>query len=129
MASVTRAPLDHIVLLAGDLGASVKWYDAFLPLFGFEKTRDHVYLHPDGWSVDLRPAHADGPPYGRFNPGLNHIGLRVADAAGVLALREDFVAKGFDAPDPQVFDQVETVVFFADPDGVRWEVGHELENP
>lgn len=126
---MTRAPLDHIVLLAGDLAASVQWYDGFLPLFGFEKTRDHVYRHPDGWSVDLRPAGEDGAPYGRYNAGLNHIALRVADAASVLELRKAFMAKGFDAPDPQVFDNVETVVFFADPDGVRWEVGHELETP
>lgn len=124
---MSRALLDHIVLLAGDLAASAKWYDAFTVLLGFEKTRDHVYLHPDGWAVDLRPAKPGTAPYGRMNAGLNHIGLRLADAQAVLAIRAAFAAKGFDAPEPQVFDGVETVVFFPDPDGVRWEVGHEIE--
>jgi len=121
------AGLDHIVLLASDLAESVRWYDAFTPLLGFEKTREHIYLHADGWAVDLRPAGEDGASYGRYNAGLNHIGLRVGDAKAVLAVRAAFAAKGFSVPEPQVFDSVETVVFFADPDGVRWEVGHALE--
>ena len=122
------ARLDHIVLLASDMEAGVRWYDAFTPLLGFEKTREHIYLHANGWAIDLRPADEDGAPYGRYNAGLNHIGLRVGDADIVLAVREAFAAKGFEVPDPQVFDGVETVVFFADPDGVRWEVGHALED-
>ena len=121
------AGLDHIVLLASDLSESVRWYDAFTPLLGFNKTREHIYLHTDGWAVDLRPAGEGGAPYGRYNAGLNHIGLRVSNAEVVLAVREAFAAKGFPVPEPRVFDGVETVVFFADPDGVRWEVGHALE--
>lgn len=124
----TSAGLDHIVLLASDMAASVRWYDAFAPLLGFKKTSEHIYLHADGWAVDLRSADKGGAPYGRYNAGLNHIGLRVADAEAVLALRDAFAAKGFPVPEPQVFDGVETVVFFADPDGVRWEVGHEFED-
>ncbi|MHA7873263.1 MAG: VOC family protein [Hyphococcus sp.] len=125
-----RAAMDHIVLSASDIDTSVAWYDAFTALLGFHKTRAHVYQHSDGWSIDLRPADADSAAYGRHNPGLNHIGLRAADAATVLALREAFLKKGFDAPEPQVFEDAgagaETVVFFADPDGVRWEVGHVI---
>ena len=124
---MTRAFLDHIVLLASDLAISVRWYDAFLPLLGFEKTRAHVYLHADGWAVDLRAAKEGGAPYGRFNPGLNHIGVRVENAGAVLSLREAFAMKGFQVPEPQIFDDAETVLFFLDPDGMRWEVGHEVK--
>lgn len=124
--TLTRAALDHIVLLSGDINASVDWYDAFTSIVGFEKTRPHVYLHTDGWAIDLRAAQEDAAPYGRYNAGLNHIGLRVPDAKTVMAIRDAVAEKGFDVPEPQIFDGEETVVFFADPDGVRWEVGHEL---
>ena len=123
---MTRAPLDHIVLMASDIDASVDWYDAFTPLLGFEKTRDHVYQHPDGWAIDLRAAKADAAPYGRHNAGLNHIGLRVESEKAVLAVRAGLAEKGYDVPAPQIFDGEETVVFFADPDGMRWEVGHHV---
>ena len=122
-----RAQFDHIVLLASDLDKSVQWYDAFTPLLGFQKTRDHVYGHPNGWAIDLRAAKKDGAPYGRYNAGLNHIGLRVNSVKDVMAIRNSFMAKGFPVPDPQIFDEEETVVFFKDPDGVRWEIGHEIE--
>ncbi len=122
-----RALFDHIVLLASDHAESVRWYDAFTPLLGFQKTRDHVYLHPDGWAIDLRAAKKDGAPYERFNVGLNHIGLRVKTPADVMAIRDAFAAGGFSVPEPQIFDEEETVVFFKDPDGVRWEIGHEIE--
>lgn len=125
-AFTVRGKLDHIVLLASDLGQSARWYDAFTPLLGFEKTSRHIYLHPDGWAIDLRAADKNGDAYGRFNPGLNHIGLRVENADQVLAFRDAFAAKGFAVPEPQIFDEVETVMFFADPDGVRWEIGHEI---
>ena len=123
----SHAQFDHIVLLASDLEKSVRWYNAFTPLLGFQKTRDHVYLHSDGWAIDLRAAKKDAAPYGRYNAGLNHIGLRVENVDHVMAIRSDFAASGFSVPDPQIFDEEETVVFFKDPDGVRWEVGHEIE--
>ena len=121
------AALDHIVLLASDLAQSVAWYDNFTQLLGFRKTGEHIYLHPDGWAIDLRAADKEGAPYGRFNAGLNHIGLRVETVDDVMAFRDAFAAKGFSVPEPQVFDDVETVVFFVDPDGMRWEIGHEIE--
>jgi len=122
-----RATLDHMVLLVSDLSESAPWYDAFLPLLGFEKTRDHVYLHVDGWAVELRAAEPGTPAYGRYNPGLNHIGLNVADADTVMRVREMFAAKGFDVPEPQLFGGFATVIFFRDPDGMRWEVGYITE--
>ncbi len=122
-----RTLFDHIVLLASDLVESARWYDAFTPLLGLRKTRDHVYLHPDGWAVDLRAAQKDSAPYGRYNAGLNHIGLRVGTCDEVMAVRDAFAASGFEVPEPQIFDEEETVVFFKDPDGVRWEIGHEIE--
>ncbi len=119
-----KTAMDHLVLMVADLETSVAWYDAFMPLVGFEKTREHVYLHADGWAVELRIANENTPPYGRYNAGLNHVGLSAADGEAVLSIRKAFAEKGFDVPDPQVFDGWATVVFFRDPDGMRWEVGH-----
>jgi len=122
----TRALIDHIVLLAGDITASAAWYDAFLGVLGFRKTRAHVYLGPDDWVVDLRAASGSAEAYGRYNVGLNHIGLRVEDADAVLAVRKAFAAKGFEVPEPQIFKGEITAVFFVDPDGMRWEISHEI---
>jgi catechol 2,3-dioxygenase-like lactoylglutathione lyase family enzyme len=122
----TRALIDHIVLLAGDITASAAWYDAFLGVLGFRKTRAHVYLSPDDWVVDLRAASDSAEPYGRYNVGLNHIGLRVEDANAVLAVRDAFAAKGFAVAEPEVFKGKVTAVFFTDPDGMCWEIGHEI---
>ncbi len=122
----TRALMDHIVLLAGDIAASAAWYDAFLGILGFRKTRAHVYLSPDDWVVDLRAASDSAEPYGRYNAGLNHIGLRVEDADAVLAVRDAFAAKGFEVPEPEVFEGKVIAVFFTDPDGMCWEIGHEI---
>ena len=118
-----KTSMDHLVLAVADLETSVQWYDAFLPLLGFEKTREHVYLHADGWAVDVREAGEEAQPYGRYNVGLNHMGLSVADNETVLAIREAFAEKGFEVPEPQTFDGWATVVFFCDPDGMRWEIG------
>ena len=124
-----KTAMDHLVLMVADLDRSVAWYDAFMPLVGFEKTREHVYQHTDGWAADLRPAGEEAQPYGRYNVGLNHIGLSVADNETVLAIRRAFAKKGFDVPDPQTFDDWATVVFFRDPDGMRWEVGPAAPEP
>ncbi len=121
-----RAVIDHMVLLVGDIAASAAWYDAFLGVLGFRKTRAHVYLGPDDWVVDLREASDSAAAYGRYNAGLNHIGLRVEDADTVLAVRDAFAAKGFEVPEPQIFNGKTTAVFFADPDGMRWEISHEI---
>jgi len=123
----TQALMDHIVLLVADIAVSAAWYDAFTGLLGFERIRQHVYLHPGGWSIDLRQASDSAEPYGRYNIGLNHISLRVEDAATVLAVRAAFAEKGFDAPAPQKFKGKVAAVFFIDPDGMRWEVGHDEE--
>jgi catechol 2,3-dioxygenase-like lactoylglutathione lyase family enzyme len=123
----TQALLDHMVLLVADIAASAVWYDAFTSLLGFGKISEHVYLHPGGWSIDLRQASDSAAPYGRYNVGLNHMGLRVEDAATALAVREAFAAKGFEVPEPQKFKGKISAVFFVDPDGMRWELSHDID--
>ena len=64
-----KTAMDHLVLMVANLDRSVAWYDAFMPLVGFEKTREHVYQHTDGWAVDLRPAGEEAQPYGATMSG------------------------------------------------------------
>jgi len=113
--------LDHLVILASDLQASAAWYGAVLGALGFAKTRDHVWLHPDGWALDLRPATDAGRAYGRYAPGLNHTGFRADSVAAVEALMADLAAAGVEVPAIQDFGH-EKAVFLRDPDGMRFEV-------
>ena len=114
--------LDHIVIAATDLERSAAWYDALLPLLGFERSRPHVYGNEDGCFIDLRQAQNTSHAYERFAPGVNHIGV-VADSPEQLEqVRREMARAGFEIPAVQQFaDGV--AVFFKDPDGLRIEVG------
>ena len=48
--------MDHLVLLLGDLRASLPYYDTLLPLLGFTLTRPHDYVNEDGLHIDLQQA-------------------------------------------------------------------------
>lgn len=113
--------LDHIVILASDMDASVRWYDALLTLIGFTKQRDHVWSNEDGLAIDLREAGADTRPYERFGPGLNHLGFNALTLEALEAVRSAMNAAGFDVPPVQNFDD-DRAVFFRDPDGMRIEL-------
>jgi len=114
--------LDHMVIYARDLAASVRFYDALLPLIGFDKGREHVYLNGDGLAIDLRPAPDDAPRYSRWGAGLNHYGFTAASRRDVDRVRKQFAKKGFDVPEVQIFDNGDYALFLPDPDGLRIEV-------
>lgn len=113
--------LDHMVIMVRSLEASLPWYDAMLGLLGFTKTRDHVWANEDGVAIDLKQAKIDTQDYGRYAPGLNHLGFTAPDAAALDAVRDGMAAAGFDVPEMQHFDH-DLATFFRDPDGMRVEV-------
>ena len=113
--------LDHLVVMVRSLEDSLSWYDTMLHLLGFEKTRDHVWVNEDGVAIDLKQAKADTGDYGRYAPGLNHLGFTAPDAAALDAVREGMEAAGFEVPAMQFFDD-DCATFFRDPDGMRVEV-------
>jgi len=69
--------LDHLVLLASNLADSTRHYGIILPVLGFEKSRDGVWINSDGIAIDLRAAE-DAQAYKRYAPGLNHFPFQLA---------------------------------------------------
>ena len=113
--------LDHMVIMAHSLEASLPWYESLLPLIGFAKSRDHVWGNEDGVYIDLKQATDEDARYGRYAPGLNHLGFTAPDEAALDAVRDGMEAAGFDVPVKQQFGSV-LATFFRDPDGMRIEV-------
>lgn len=115
--------LDHVTLLSSDLERSMRYYDALLPLLGFNKLRDHVWTDGDGFFFQFRAARPATPPYERYAAGMNHLGFSVANPAQVSGIRDQMAAAGFETPEIQNLGGV-TALFLKDPDGIRFEISH-----
>lgn len=114
---------DHMVLLASNVDASLPYYDALMPLLGFEKVADHHWRSPFGFIIQLLEARPGTRPYERYGAGMNHLGFSVDSAAAVSELRAAMQERGFDVAEIQDLDGV-TALFLKDPDGVRFEVSY-----
>ncbi|WP_280216667.1 VOC family protein [Nocardia neocaledoniensis] len=125
--------LHHLAFSATDLAASGKFYDAFLGVLGYGAA--HIN---DGLRTWVGPCPApeilvyavegtDRTPHTHGRPGLQHVALKVADRATVLAVHEAVAGGGWDIiHPPQEFDYMPGyfATFIADPDGCRWEIAH-----
>jgi len=123
-------PIDHIGVNVPDLAVAREYYDALVPLIGFE------WLGAgEGWFA-YQPAGDDGTrlfiniapengAYSRFRPGLQHIGFRVSTRAEVHAAHEWALAHGSEIlNEPRLFPQYHPdyyAVFWADPHGFKLE--------
>lgn len=113
--------LDHLVLMLGDLRASLPYYAALLPLLGFTRTRAHVYRSEDGLAIELAQAGAPDRGYAREGVGLNHLGFTAPERGTVAEIRERMAEAGFAVPEIQTFGE-DVAIFMKDPDGIRIEV-------
>jgi len=113
--------LDHIVLMLGDLEASLAYYETLLPLLGFSKTHDHVWGNEDGVYLDLKQAGEPEHSYRRYGVGLNHLGFTAADPAAVDSVAQAMKAAGFDVPQTQNLGDA-YALFMKDRDGIRFEI-------
>ncbi len=147
--NVTSGPLAHIDLSASDPAKAIKFYAALLEGLGFRRvdvpypdyqgeapTRAQWRLTPDNgptFEIDLRPS--EGPnakrAYDRYAPGPHHIAFHAASRAQVDDIHAAMIAAGaavLDAPADYTGQTGYTdgyyAAFFADPDGVKWEVVH-----
>lgn len=111
----------HIVLLAASLDASLSWYAAVFDVLGFHKGQGNVWTASNGLSIEIRRAAEGTRPAHRFGPGLNHLGFTAASPEALYKLREKVAGAGFTVPEPQVLGD-HVVVFFQDPDGMRFEL-------
>ncbi len=111
---------DHLVILASDFAKSSKFYGVLLPLLGFDKSRDWVWLSPEGFAVDLRECMTE-LKYDRYAPGLNHLAFSVESSSAFDALLVKFESAEIALPDVQTFGEAKAV-FIQDPDGLRTEI-------
>jgi catechol 2,3-dioxygenase-like lactoylglutathione lyase family enzyme len=113
--------LDHIVLMLGDLEASLHYYETLLPLLGFAKSRDHVWGNEDGVYFDFKQSPEPGRGYRRYGVGLNHLGFTAASEAEVDGIAAAMKAAGFEVPETQRVGSV-YALFMKDRDGMRFEI-------
>jgi catechol 2,3-dioxygenase-like lactoylglutathione lyase family enzyme len=114
---------DHLVLLVSSLDASLPYYEALLPLLGFEKLKDHYWRSPHRFIIQVVEARPGARPYERYAAGMNHLGFSVESPEAVRAVRTAMQDRGFEVPDLQDLGGV-TALFMKDPDGVRFEISH-----
>jgi catechol 2,3-dioxygenase-like lactoylglutathione lyase family enzyme len=112
---------DHLSILVSSFEISMPFYDALLPLMGFDKIRPHIWKNADGFFIQLRQADLGTSPYERYGAGMNHIGFGAPDAKTVVLIRDSMRALGFDAPDIQSLNGA-SALFMKDPDGIRFEI-------
>lgn len=114
--------LDHIVLYLSDLDRCLPFYDLLLPLLGFEKSRDHVFVNAEAIHFDLRQASEPERGYHRYAPGLNHLAFIADSREQIDETATAMAAAGFDVPAFQQFSDGEAL-FLRDFDGMRVELG------
>ncbi|TQV72338.1 glyoxalase [Aliikangiella marina] len=119
--------LDHLVILLTDLKANIDFYDALLPLIGFEKTRDNVFVNREGIYLDFRQADEPNHEYRRYAPGLNHLGFTCENKAALIQVKEKLTEAGFHSPEIQVFPDGEAI-FFKDKEGMRVELAYYVDS-
>ena len=125
-------PLGHLGINVADLARAKTYYDALMPLVGFEPffaTDDQFSYRPaegkPGTFVFFYPA-LDAGEYSRHRPGLQHLAFMVKTRAAVHEAH-DWAARR-DAEvlhSPQEFPQYHPgyfATFWLGPDGVMLEV-------
>jgi len=114
---------DHITLLVESIEKSMPYYDALLPLLGFEKLRDYVWTDGDGFFIQFGRAKKGCNAYERYASGLNHIGFSAPSADTVKSIQSKMKETGFAVPEIQNLRGA-TALFMKDPDGIRFEITH-----
>jgi len=135
--------VDHLQITVKDFERSVRFYDALMPLLGFDprrRSRARIdahefevveYVHPRLCFAITSPraalAHED---VHRRRPGaLHHLAFKASSRAEVDRLHEALVDIGatiVSAPReyPDYTPAGYYAVFFKDPDGIKYEVVH-----
>lgn len=113
--------IDHLALRVRSFEQSIPFYDALLPLLGFEKQREHFWRNDEGFHIQIDEADEGSRAYDRFGPGVNHVGFAAPSLPRLAAVRDAMRVAGFDAPRPQLLGGA-SALFMKDPDGFRLEI-------
>lgn len=124
--------LGHLGINVPDLVAAKRYYDALMPLVGFEpflSAEDEFAFRPAGGKpgtyLFFYPA-ADGAPYSRHRVGLQHLAFMVKTRTAVHGVHDHVKRLGGEViHPPQTFPQYSPpyfAMFWLDPFGVMLEV-------
>ncbi len=144
-----RGPLVHIDMSVSDPDSSIPFYAAFFEALGYKRWH---YEHPGftgpnpthatwgvrypngaSFAIELRPSQGENRtrPCDRYAPGVHHMAFHAEDAAAVDQVHAAMVAAGATVLDPPCdygeqagYGKGYYAVFFADPDGAKFEVAH-----
>ncbi|HEX2196558.1 MAG TPA: VOC family protein [Actinomycetota bacterium] len=124
--------LDHIGVNVPDLAAARIYYDAIMPLLGFEPmfaTDEEFSYQPAGGRPGTRIFFYRAPeegPYIRKRAGVQHLAFRARSRAEVDAAHAGAVGLGSDVlREPQLFPQYHAdyyAAFWFDPHGFLLEI-------
>lgn len=115
--------LDHIVILLSDLKQHIRFYEILLPIIGFEKVREHVFINQEDVALDFKQADDTAHEYRRHSPGFNHLGFIAPLRDSILEARNTMAKAGFKVPEIQRFEDGEAI-FFKDSEGMRIELAY-----
>lgn len=115
--------LDHLTILSRDAHVTARFYATVLPLLGFRQKKADIWCNANGLFLQFRQAKADTPDYGRYAPGLNHLGFTAPDEGFVEGVKAKMDEAGYEARLQRYGDGV-VALFIPDPDGLRIEVSY-----
>ena len=115
--------LDHLTILSRDAHVAARFYAKVLPLLGFRQKKADIWCNANGLFLQFRQAKADTPDYGRYAPGLNHLGFTAPDEGFVEGVKAKMDEAGYEARLQRYGDGV-VALFIPDPDGLRIEVSY-----
>ncbi len=132
MTLIASTGVDHIDLRVSDLDRSAAFYDAVMSALGFQRVSDDgtIVWRSKHVEIGIRAAESSAVPegYDQYRVGLHHLAFRAESRDAVdrfHALLQDQNIEVLDAP-AEYPDYVRDyyAVFFADPDGMNFELVH-----
>ena len=137
---MARGSISHIALAVSDVERSTAFYDKVFVFMGFKrvevpeatqqamKTRLQAWVG-QGYSISIRPSKGEFAHrlHDRNAPGFNHMAFAAKDRSDVEKLHDLLKEMGatiLDAPAEYPYSPGYFAVYFADPDGLKFEFAY-----
>lgn len=137
---MARGSISHLSLTVSDLNRSTEFYDKVFTFIGYKrvevpestqqamKTRLKAWVGP-GYSISIRPSKGEFARrlHDRNAPGFNHLAFNAEDRSDVekmYGLLKEIGATVLDPPAEYPYSPGYFAVYFADPDGLKFEFAY-----